>query len=438
MRAILYGAFWISVYLAVSVAPLFVLLAGVTPPGRGFWREFSVGLGFMGLSMMGWQFFLTGRFKRITSPYGIDIVYHFHRLVSLIAFSFILLHPAIIIVSTPAAIVFLNPIDSPWWITIGVGGLLAFGIIIVTSLYRLKLGLVYEHWRIIHGYISVVAVALSMVHIVGVSYYLQEPLKRWLWISMVIAWILALAYTRILNPLLMLRYPYIVEQVIKERGNSWTLVLKPERHKGMNFRPGQFAWLTIEKSPFSIREHPFSFSSSAMNPGRLGMTIKKLGDFTSKIDEIKPGARAYIDGPYGTFTIDRHRSQGYVFIAGGVGITPIMSILRTMRDRLDMRPVILFYGSRTLEDATFLEEIEDMKKGLNLKVVYILEQAPDGWDGEKGFITAEVMARHLSEQRLDYEYLVCGPQPMQIAVKRALDRLGIPLERVQSESFNFV
>ncbi len=317
-------------------------------------------------------------------------------------------------------------------------GASCFGIVVVTSLYRLKFGLIYEHWRIIHGYISVIAVALSMVHIVGVSYYVQAPLKRWLWISMVIAWILALAYIRILKPLLMLRRPYTVERVIKERGNSWTLALKPEGHKGMNFRPGQFAWLTIGKSPFAIREHPFSFSSSAMNPGRLEMTIKELGDFTSRIGEIEPGIRAYIDGPYGTFTIDRHRYIGYVFIAGGVGITPIMSILRTKRDRVDMRPIILFYGSKTWEDATFRKEIEDMEKGLNLKVVYILEEAPDGWDGEKGFITAEVMARHLPERRLDYEYFVCGPQPMQIAVKRALDKLGIPLERVQSESFNFV
>jgi len=125
MRSILYGAFWIGVYFAVSAAPLFVLLIGETPPGRGFWREFSVGLGFVGLSMIGWQFFLTGRFRRITSPYGIDVVYHFHRLISLIAFVFILLHPAIIVISNPASLVFLNPFASPWWMRVGVGGLLA-------------------------------------------------------------------------------------------------------------------------------------------------------------------------------------------------------------------------------------------------------------------------------------------------------------------------
>jgi predicted ferric reductase len=236
----------------------------------------------------------------------------------------------------------------------------------------------------------------------------------------------------------MLIRPYIIENVIKERGNSWTLVLKPHRHKVMNFKPGQFAWLTIGKSPFSIREHPFSFSSSAMNPGQIEMTIKELGDFTSKIGEVTTGTRAYIDGPYGTFTIDRHRSHGYVFIAGGVGITPIISILRTMADRNDLRPVVLFYQSKTWEGTTFREELEDLKKLLNLHVIHILSQPPDDWDGERGRINANVLARYLPDKRMEYEYFVCGPQPMQISIKEALDELGISLERVQSESFNFV
>ena len=86
MRPLLHGTFWIGIYLLIIIAPLLVLLIGPDPPGRGFWREFSVALGFMGLSMMGFQFFLTGRFKHITSPYGIDVIYHFHRQISTMAF----------------------------------------------------------------------------------------------------------------------------------------------------------------------------------------------------------------------------------------------------------------------------------------------------------------------------------------------------------------
>ena len=438
MRPILHGSFWVGIYLVISGAPLFVLLVGATPPGRGFWRELSVALGFLGLSMMGWQFYLTGRFTSITSPYGIDVVYHFHRLVSLIAFSFLVLHPVILLASSPATGGLLVSTASPWWMVAGVGGLLGFAVVIATTLLRARAGLSYERWRALHGYVSVAAVALSLGHVVGVNYYVQAPPKRWLWICMGLAWVLALVHVRLVKPLLMRRRPYTVTRVERQRGNSWVLELSPEGHAGMSFRPGQFAWLTMGKSPFAIREHPFSLSSSAMNPGRLEMTIKELGDFTRRIGATAPGTRAYLDGPYGSFTIDRHPAPGYVLIAGGVGIAPVMSIMRTMRDRGDRRPVVLFYGIRRWEDATHREEIAELGRGLRLKSVYVAEEAPDGWDGERGLVSAEIMARHLPEERMDFQYFVCGPRLMQVAVKQALDELGLPLERVQSESFNFV
>lgn len=438
MRHILHGIFWIVIYLLLVMAPLFVMLSGQTPPGRGFGRELSVGLGFVGLSMMGWQFILTGRFKHITSPYGIDVVYHFHRIISLIAFVFILLHPTIILISSPGMLAFLNPARSPWWMIAGSGALLGFALVIATSLYRQSLKLNYERWRIIHGYIAVGAVALSLAHTVGGGYYLQSPVKRWLWIMMITAWILSLAYVRILKPFRMLRNPYTVAEVRKERGKSWTLALTPEGHKSLHFEPGQFGWITLDTSPFSIREHPFSFSSSSMERERVEITIKELGDFTSGIGGMSPGSRAYIDGPYGTFTIDRHFPPGYVFIAGGIGITPVISILRTMSDRRDSKPILLFYGSKTWEETTFREELGHLTKQLNLNIIHILEEAPVDWQGERGFLTPEMMARHLPKDRAVFEFFVCGPLPMQKAVKEALKILGLPLDRVQSESFNFV
>jgi predicted ferric reductase len=232
--------------------------------------------------------------------------------------------------------------------------------------------------------------------------------------------------------------PYSVEQVKKEHGNSWTLVLKPEGHNSFNFKPGQFAWLVLGKTPFHIREHPFSLSSSAMKPERPELTIKELGDFTSTIGEVKPGTRAYMEGPYGRFTIDYFDAPGYIFLAGGVGITPIISMLKTMRDRADKRPVILFYGTKTWEDTLFREDIDALKDALNLQVIYFVEEPDDDWRGEKGFITEENMAKYLPESRYGYTYFVCGPEVMQKNVKIALGRLGISMEKVQSESFNFV
>ena len=438
MRYLYYGLFVIGAYLVLAMVPLFVLLVGPDIPGRGFWRELSVGLGFAGLSMMGLQFFLTGRFQGITSPYGIDVVYHFHRAISLLAFIFLLLHPLILLFSAPATLGLLNPVSAPWWITAGSIAFFAFALIVISSLYRLQLGLSYERWRIIHGYVAVAAVTLSLGHMIGVNYYLQGDVKRALWIAITITWVMALLYIRLVKPLLMRRRPYTIEAVIQERCSSWTLMLRPDGHAGMEFKPGQFVWLTIGKSPFSIREHPFSFSSSAMQPEKLAFTIKELGDFTATIGNVTPGTRAYIDGPYGSFTPDRYQFSGYVFIAGGVGITPVMSILRTFADRHELRPLLLFYGSREWEEVTFREELELLQCQLNLKVVHVLTEPPEGWTGEQGYIDAKVMGRHLPEKRMECEYFVCGPLPMQQGIRSALEQLGVPSEQVQSESFNFV
>lgn len=85
--------FWISAYLLITLLPLFILLIYPPPNGRGFWVEFSVALGFIGLAMMALQFVITARINRIEASYGIDILLQFHRFTSLVAFFMVLLHP---------------------------------------------------------------------------------------------------------------------------------------------------------------------------------------------------------------------------------------------------------------------------------------------------------------------------------------------------------
>ena len=106
------------------------------------------------------------------------------------------------------------------------------------------------------------------------------------------------------------------------------------------------------------------------------------------------GKRVYLDGPYGAFTIGNPADM-HVLIAGGVGVTPMMSMIRTLADRGDKRPVILLYGSKDWESITFREELEVLKARLDLTVVHVLANPPAGWTGEQGFINAEVFKRHL-------------------------------------------
>src|SRR5215471_3621738 len=129
----------------------------------------------------------------------------------------------------------------------------------------------------------------------------------------------------------MIRRPYRIAEVRQERGDSWTVAMRPDGHHGFRFRPGQFAWLTTGKSPFKITGHPFSFSSSAVvDDGRVEMTIRNLGDFTSRIGNVPVGQRVYLDGPYGAFTIDRNPAHMHVLIGGEVGVNQMVGMNRTL------------------------------------------------------------------------------------------------------------
>ena len=435
------GIFWVAVYILITLAPLLILLAGPRPAGREFWRDLSVGLGYSGFAMLGLQFVLTARFKVIKAPYGSDIVYFFHRQISLVTFVLIASHPLLLFIFDPRHLNLLNLIMAPWAARFGVVAIIILAALIGSSIWRKRLRIEYDRWRIWHGVLATLAMALVMAHVELRGYYLNTPWKQIFWGIYGILWVGVLAWVRLIKPLILLRQAYLVKKIIPERGNAWTVVLRPARYKGLRFLPGQFAWITTWDSPFQDREHPFSFSGSALNSTELAFTIKELGDFTARIKNLSQDQAVYVDGPYGAFSIDRHpHAREYVFIAGGIGITPMMSMLRTLADRSDPRPLTLIYANKTLETATFLEEIQKLPEKLNLKVVHILESPPADWSGEKGFVNADILKRYLpAEGRHNrVEIFICGPGPMMNAVEKALTRLGVPMGVFHSERFDLV
>ncbi|CAN5709981.1 ferredoxin reductase family protein [soil metagenome] len=438
MNRLVQGAFWIGVYLFLSLIPLALILIGPTPPGRDFWTEFSVALGFVGLAMLGIQFGLTARFRRVAAPYGLDIMLRFHRQISLFAFAIVLAHPLILFAAHPEHLALLDLADAPWRARMGILAILGLVFLIAISLWRIPLGIPYEVWRVLHSALAVAVLAFALLHAIGVGYYLDLTWKRALWAGLAAGAIALLGYVRVFKPVRMLMRPYEVDEVIEERGDSRTVVLRPVGHEGMRFRPGQFAWLTLWHSPFSIEEHPFSLSSSAQDPERPAFTIKALGDFTSSIQYLTPGTRAYLDGPYGAFSVDRYGGDHNVYIGGGVGITPIMSMLRTLAERGDRRRHLLIYATKEWEGATFREELDELQEKLDLRVVYVLEEPPEEWEGEAGFVDAELLDRHLPEDRERAQYFICGPPPMLDAVDRGLNEQEVPVTNIHMERFNLV
>ena len=437
-RSLVRAVLWIGLYLLLVAAPLIVLLTGEVPAGAGFWWDFSMALGFAAMAMLGVQFFLTARFRRAAAPFGIDIIYYFHRYAALVAVGLVLGHFLVIRIDNVAALGAIDPRHAPWYMTAGRVALGLFLLVIVTSLWRKPLRIEYDRWRLWHALLATTAFLAAVGHIEGVGHYINAPWKRVLWTAYTLSWVGLIVYVRLLKPWNTLRRPWRVTGVRPERGNAWTLALAPAGHAGLRFAPGQFGWLTLGDSPFHVREHPFSFSSAA-DSGRVEFTIKALGDFTRTIKDMRPGTLAYLDGPYGVFSIDRHPdAPGCVLIAGGVGIAPIMSMLRTAAARNDRRPFVLIYANNSWEDVIFREDIEALRDHLDLKLVHVLANPPPDWQGERGRIDTALLDRHLPADRRDLEYFLCGPEPMTDAAQRGLRTLGVSLSRIHFELFDMV
>jgi predicted ferric reductase len=429
------GAFWLALYLLVVLAPVFLMLAPPTPSGRGFLLELAIALGFVGLTQIAVQFVLIARFKSVSAPYGIDVILQYHRQIALLAVVVILAHPLLIVLDNPSRLKLLNPFGGNWASRSGWLSVLALLGIVVTSVFRQQIKLPYEPWRIIHLALGVTAIVSAQMHASLAGLYTNVAWKQAVWIVIAITMVGLVLYLRLLKPLVQRAHRWRVAEVRPERGGTTTLVLEPVGHVGLLFEPGQFAWLKLTPSPFTLEEHPFSFSSSAKRPDRLEFGIKGLGDFTRAVANLPPGTPAYLDGPHGAFSIDRYPAPGYVLIAGGVGITPILSILVTMADRRDRRPVILIYAGNQWEDVAYREQIEELKGRLNLTVEYAVPDAPGVPPGRK-FVDDDLLQQALPEEARFWHVFLCGPPPMMRAGGEALERLAIPLDQVHTERFN--
>jgi predicted ferric reductase len=438
MRLAMRGLFWTTVYAFVALAPLLVVRLGTPRAGRGLLVELSVALGFVALSIMVLELGLVARLERVAAPFGMDALWQYHRQMGFVALAFALAHPVLLVAHDRRTLGLLDWPRAPNRARFAVGATVALLLLVATSVWRKQLRLRYEAWRVLHGVLAVAAIGLALAHMAGVGYYLASPWQRALWGAIALLVVGDVVWQRVVRPLGWLGRPWTVDRVVAERGGAWTLVLRPERHAGLSFAPGQFGWILVGQSAFSIAAHPFSFSSSAERSDRLRVTIKARGDFTSRVGAIAPGTRAYVDGPYGSFSPDANEGPGFVLVAGGVGITPLMSMLETFADREERRPCKLFYGAPDWDGILFRERLEALAAQLDLEVVHVLERPPEGWTGERGFIDADLLRRRLPKRFERYQYFVCGPTPMMDAMEGALVAVGVPDERVHTERFEMV
>lgn len=433
------GAPWVLAAAAAVALPFAVLIAGRQTGGGDVLWNFSKGLGFGALAMAGLQFALTARFRPMTRPFGIDIVYLFHRYLALGALALMLGHFAILWLWYEDALGELNPLEARWELTMGRFALLCFVALVVSSEFRKRLNLAYGQWRWLHVALAVAGFGAAVAHVLGVGRFTATPGSRALWLGMTLGWIGILVWVRLVVPARLAANPWRVSAVEKERGGAVSLTFSPERNGLARWKPGQFAWLTLGSSPFGLGEHPFTIASAPENGPDVTMTVKPLGGFSEKLARVKPGARAFLHGPYGAFSIDNEPdAPGFAMIAGGIGVTPMIANLRSMQARGDRRPAVLVYANPDWDSVAFREELEELAAQLDLKIVHVLEDTPEGWQGETGVVTGDVLKRHLGPGTESWPHFLCGPPPMVEAVKTALLDLGVPLRHVDSEIFDMV
>ena len=412
----------------------FLLLAAILTvvsfdnPQKQFAYQLGQIFGVLGLSCLSLQLFLGARVKFLEKGVGLPTIMRWHSINARLVFVFILLHPIFIFAPAIFAGGTIADIRSSFTIYHW-AGILAFLLIIFTvliTIYQRKIRLNYEHWKTIHkiGYLIII---LGFMHsfFVGSDIEAGKPVFYW-WIALA-----GLATTSVLYRYGIRRWAlrnswYKIVKIIKESPDVRSIYFKPLNGKIFSYYPGQFAFVRFYTPSLSREEHHFTISSSPIrNP--LSFTIKESGDFTSTLGKLKVGDKAKIEGGFGVFS-NFGMAGPFVFIAGGIGITPVMGMIRFMKDSKQKEKTILIYSARSKKDLVFYKELEVLKRTASwFNIVYVLSE-------ETGRITYKLLRKQISDLK-SQKFFVVGPPAMIEEVCRILKKQGAEKQRLFTEVF---
>lgn len=446
MRLMIRGVFWFGLYLALILSPL-IAGAVLFDPGQAAspFVYLAIACGYIALALMATELALVSRFGGVAGAFGLDSLLQFHREIGIASLVFAAAHLLFLLADGAYPVRILVPrASAPWPLSMGILAFIAALLVVGLSVYRRHLRISYEIWQVSHSLLSIALIGFAAAHVLGLGRLASHPVVRIIWLIYLAIFIWMYARYRLIRPLLQWQHPWEVVENREEHGNSTTLALRPVGHAGFTFEPGQFAWIGFGRTPFASTQHPISFSSNGDIPshdGTIAFTIKRLGDWSDEVvPAVTPGTRAWVDGPHGVFTIDREEGAGYVLIGGGVGITPLYAMLQALETRGDVRPVYMFHAANDYDDLTFREELAEMAERMeNLTLINVLLRAEDGWDGERGFVTADILSHYLPPKLFRrFQYFICGPGPLMDAMEKVLPGIGVPGDRVHTERFDMV
>jgi predicted ferric reductase len=382
-----------------------------------------------GIILMCWSFFLSTRFRVFEMLFnGLDKTYHAHKMISISSFVLICLHPALQFFRFLPNYRKSLEMFIPKALTALEFGLLALLVFIALITLTLWIKLPYHIWKKTHQFFIVVLL-LALIHIWLIDKQVHDSLPLMIWIyGFIGAACIAYIYTRFLYRFLGPKYNYKVVK-IKKMQTCWDVYMTAQTTKEIAYYPAQFVYISFNNKMLGSEPHPFSISSASHQPFRL--SIKNSGDYTSKLDALMVGDSARIWGPYGRF-YEKYLCEpkkDAVMIAGGIGITPFLSLIHHEVKHPKPRKTILFYGVKNRDHKDYIDEIAAcVLQNHNIKIITsFFEIEP---------LNMQIIESYTDKDLTRYNFFLCGPIKMMKLFEEDLKKRGVKNRNIIFEDFN--
>jgi predicted ferric reductase len=395
----------------------------------------AVLLALAGTSAFALNLVLGARLRPVETLFGgLERMYKAHRLNGQIAFLLLLGHVVFILasratISTSTALDLLRP-SAGWTVFAGV---LAFAGMLVAIVLTLFVRMGHELFVYVQRSFGIVFLGATY-HVFTTEGARAESQALNLYMaSLATLGIAAFVYRSVLGSVLVRRRPYRVAAVNRLDEHVTEVVMEP-RDRPLAYAPGQFLFVNF-REPFSAQFppflrnqfHPFSITSAPDEP-RLRITVKAVGDYTRALRTLKPGTTAVVEGPYGSFSSRDLPNDRQIWIAGGIGVTPFLSMARSLNG--DAPTVDFYYCVEHEPEAHFLDEIQSIARERDDFRVAVVPR------DREGFLTAERLAAE-NEDLASANVLICGPPAMIESLRSQLKARGVPAPQIHAEEFTF-